>query len=124
MKPHRIPSHASENPRLADGIYAAMIERVIEDTYGDDQPLVQVVFWLPDEEVHLVTNFYFPTGNSWKVQRRFWVLCQIVGLEPSDLVYEPDLFEGRRLRLMTCRVDPMESNVAWWYSDVNRFLPP
>lgn len=124
MKPHRIPAHPSENPRLSDGIYAAIIRNVIEDTYGDDQPLVQVVFWLPEEEVHFVTNFYFPMGGSWKVQRRLWVMCQMIGLEPADVAYEPELFEGRTLRLTTCRVDPRHSNVAWWYSDVNRFLPP
>lgn len=120
----RVPQHPTENPRLDDDTYSATILHAIEGTYGQDEQFVQIQFWLPEKETALVTNFYFARGRSWKVQRRFWIMCKIIGLEPCDLAYEPELFEGRKLRIITRRVDPRVSKVARWYSDVDRFLPP
>ena len=85
MMPGRIPAHPTENPRLDDDTFAATIVRAVEGRYGQDEPFVQILFWLAGQEVYFVTNFYFPKGGSWKVQRRFWVLCKIIGLEPHDL---------------------------------------
>ena len=117
---HFIPTHPSQNERLDGGVYTAEIREITERIYNIDSHLIQILFWLPEEGVHLCTHFYFPHGYSIRSQQRLWHLCQAVGLELHQIIDEPELFQGKRLRIKTCSVTP-ESDRR--YSDVELFLP-
>jgi len=118
-----VPRHPSNNPSLPNGIYDAVIKYVTHGEYANDSHYVSFVFWLPDQGKHLVTNFYFPNGQSIKTQQRLWNLCAMVGLELVDVLEEPKRFEDRRLKIKTRKVDPVDSDASRSYSDVALFLP-
>jgi hypothetical protein len=75
--------------------------------------------WLPAEQVHLCTHFYFPHGYSIKSQQRLWHLCQAVGLELHQIIDEPELFQGERLRIKTYS----NNQDGTMRSDVELFMP-
>ena len=88
--------------------------------YNIDSRLIHVLFWLPEEDLHLCTTFYFPHGYSIRSQQRLWHLCQAVGLELHQVIDEPEQFKGKRLRIKTYSVNPKSGRR---YSDVELFLP-
>ncbi len=116
-----IPTHPSENPHLADdAVHNAEIREITDRVYNIDSRLIHVLFWLPDVEKHLCTCFFFPGGFSIRSQQRMWHMCQSVGLELFQVIDEPELFQGKRLRIKTCSVTP---ETGRRYSDVELFLP-
>ena len=116
-----IPTHPSENPLLTDdAVHDAEIREVTDRVYNIDSRLIHVLFWLPEEEQHLCTCFFFPGGFSIRSQQRLWHMCQAVGLELFQVIDEPEQFTGRSLRIKTYSVNP-ESGRR--YSDVELFLP-
>lgn len=118
-----VPQHPSDNPSLPDGVYDATIKQIVHGEYGSDGHFVRFLFWLPDQGKCLVTNFYFPNGQSIKTQQRLWNLCSMVGLELVDVLEEPKRFEDRRLKIKTRKVEPTDSHSSRSYSDVALFLP-
>ncbi len=112
------------NPAINEGVHDAEITSVEEQEYGEDNDqMIQVALWLPEEEHTLVTNFYFPQGAGSKAAQRFWHFCRCVELEPADARYEPQLFEGRKLLIEVELANPENASIDWAYSDVRRFLP-
>ena len=116
-----IPTHPSENPHLAENaVYTAEIREITDKVYNIDSRLIHVLFWLPEEELHLCTTFYFPHGYSIRSQQRLWHLCRAVGLELFQVIDEPEQFTGKRLRIKTYTVS---SKSGRRYGDVELFLP-
>ncbi len=116
-----IPTHPSQNPHLAvDAVYTAEIREIEESMYNVQSHLIHVLFWLPEEDLHLCTHFYFPNGFSIRSQQRLWHLCQAVGLELHQVIDEPEQFTGKRLRIKTYTVSPKSGRR---YGDVELFLP-
>ena len=72
-----IPVHPAQNLHLSDGVYVAEIRDVEERVYKVDSRLIHLLMWLPAEQVHLCTHFYFPHGYSIKSQQRLWHLCHL-----------------------------------------------
>lgn len=114
-----IPVHPAQNRHLPDGVYAAEIRVVEERVYRVDSRLIHVLLWLPEEQVQFCTHFYFPHGYSIKSQQRLWHLCQAVSLELHQIIDEPELFQGKRLRIKTYLVN----QDGTMYSDVELFMP-
>ncbi len=51
------------NPRIEEGTYDAVIEKLENKTYGEnDSPLVRIVFRVPSKQVYFASHIYFP-GN-------------------------------------------------------------
>ena len=117
---HFIPTHPSHNKHLEDGVYSAEIREIEERTYDLDSHVIHLLLWLPEEGVHLCTNFYCPRGYSIKSQQRLGFLCRAVGLELHQVIDEAEQFTGRLLRIKIYSVKP-ESGRR--YSDVEMFLP-
>ena len=115
-----IPTHPSQNKHLDDGVYDAEIREIEERIYNLDSHLIHLLAWLPEENLHLCTTFYFPNGYSVRSQQRLWHLCQSVGLELHQVIDEPEQFTDRLLRIKIYSVKP-ESGRR--YSDVEMFLP-
>ncbi len=115
-----IPTHPSQNKHLDEGVYSAEIREIEERTYDLDSHVIHLLLWLPEEGVHLCTNFYFPRGYSIKSQQRLGFLCRAVGLELHQVIDEAEQFTGRLLRIKIYSVKP-ESGRR--YSDVELFLP-
>ena len=116
-----IPTHPSENPHLEDNaVHNAEIREITDRVYNIDSRLIHVLFWLPEEDLHLCTTFYFPHGYSIRSQQRLWHLCRAVGLELYQVIEEPGQFTGKSLRIKTYTVNPKSGRR---YSDVELFLP-
>ncbi len=116
-----IPTHPSENPHLADNaVHNAEIRDITDRVYDTDSHLIHLLLWLPEEGVHLCTNFYFPRGYSIKSQQRLGFLCRAVGLELHQVIDEAEQFTGRLLRIKIYSVNP---ETGRRYSDVELFLP-
>ena len=114
-----VPVHPAQNLHLSDGVYVAEIRDVEERVYKVDSRLIHVLLWLPAEQVHLCTHFYFPHGHSIKSQQRLWHLCQAVGLELHQIIDEPELFQEKRLRIKTYSIN----QDGTMHSDVELFMP-
>ena len=116
-----IPTHPSENPHLEDdAVHNAEIREIMDRVYNIDSHLIHVLFWLPEEDLHLCTTFYFPHGYSIRSQQRLWHLCRAVGLELHQVIDEPEQFTDKSLRIKTYTVSPKSGRR---YSDVELFLP-
>ena len=117
------PHHPSENVQLPDEIYTATIMDVSHGEYAGDGHYIRIVLWLHEPERYLVTNVYFPHGHNVRSQRRLWILCQIVGLELTDVLDAPEKFRDQRISIRTFQVDAEKSPSRRTYSDVQLFLP-
>ncbi|MCH8965954.1 MAG: hypothetical protein IIB58_13405 [Planctomycetes bacterium] len=117
---HFIPIHPSQNICLEEGVYTAQIREVEERTYDIDSHVIHLLLWLPDEDLHICTTFFFPRGYSIKSQQRLGFLCRAVGLELHQVIDEPEQFTGKSLRIKTYSVNPKSGRR---YSDVELFLP-
>ncbi len=116
---HFIPTHPSQNICLDEGVYTAEIRDIEERTYDLDSHLIHLLLWLPEEGLHLCTNFYFPHGYSIRSQQRLGFLCRAVGLELHQVIDEPEQFTDKRLRIKIYTVSHDGAN----HSDVELFLP-
>ena len=117
---HFIPTHPSQNKHIHEGVYTAEIREIEERIYDIDSHVIHLLLWLPEEGLHICTNFYFPHGYSIRSQQRLGFLCHAVGLELHQVIDEAEQFTGRRLRIKIYSVTP-ESGRR--YSDVELFLP-
>ena len=113
------------NPELAEGVYDATITEVTEGTYGKDRNTYnQFVFWLPNEQVHVVTNFYLPaTKQNNKTGLRLMRLCQVVSRIVEDVWTSPHSFKGDELRITVKRMRGKHGSQDQSFCDVDRFLP-
>jgi len=119
-----IPRSPWNNPPLGEGIYDAIVKEIKQGTYGAEyHPMIRIEFELSDEEYYLVTNMYFPEGNSIHSERRLWHFCRCVGLQKDDVLDQPEAFAGRRLRLHIKSLTSVDYQPEHTYSDVEEFLP-
>jgi len=119
-----VPKSPWNNPPLDEGIYDAIVKEIKQRTYGAEyHPMLRIVFELTDEEYYLVTNMYFPEGNSIHSEQRLWHFCRSVGLEKHDVVDQPEAFEGRKLRLHIKSLTSADYAPDHTYSDVEGFHP-
>ena len=118
------PTGPWDNPALDEGTYDATVVQIIESSYGDeDFPMLKLIFHLTHLDEEYVTHLYFPNGSSIQAERRLWHFCRCVGLDKSDVLNQPELFVGRKLRLEIHTVDPEQSHQERPYSDVRSFVP-
>ena len=116
----RVITSPWDNPVLPEGVHNAVVKSVMTGRYGtQDDPFVQIRFWLVDAGQHLLTNLFFPKDAMQRSQRRLWHFTRTVGLQPADVAKSPGLFEGRNLRLDLREYDGTRGS----YSDVFEFLP-
>jgi len=119
-----VPKSPWNNPPLAERIYDAIVKEVKQGTYGAEyHPMLRIVFELTDEEYYLVTNLYFPEGNSIHSEQRLWHFCRCIGLQKHDIVDQPEAFEGRKLRLHIKSLTSVDYQPEHIYSDAEEFLP-
>ncbi len=114
-----IPVHPAQNLHLPDGVYTAEIREIEERIYNIDSHLIHLLLWLPEEDLHLCTTFYFPHGYSIRSQQRMWHMCQAVGLELHQVIDQAEQFTGRLLRVKIYSV----SSDGVMHSDVELFMP-
>lgn len=109
------------NPRIEEGTYDAVIEKIENKTYWENNsPLVRIVFRIASRQIYFATHIYFPGNYSPGSQRRLWHLCRCVGLDPADVNRNPDAFHDRWLRLSVIEYAP---NANSPYCDVQSFHP-
>lgn len=118
-----IPRHPSENPSIPAGIYPAVIKKVTHREYAGGDHYIRIVMWLPDQMKHVVSNIYAPHQFSQRAQQRLSMFCLMVDLTPYDVLENPGLFEGRKLRIQVRRFQDETSLTQRQYSDVELFLP-
>ena len=120
-----IPQGPWYNPKLKEATYKVVIKEVHEGVYGKQRDqYVQVVYWLPDEEVYFVTNFYLPKDKpDNRSVERMSRLCKCVGQVPQDLLDSPRSFEGEELQVSVKKMRGVGGNGGNEYFDVDLFLP-
>lgn len=121
-----IPVGPWQNTNLPNDVYSAVIEKLEESMYKGDENnrKLEIVLWLPTEEVCFVTCLYFPEGYSKAAQKRLWHLCQALGVEQQKLIHNPESAVGRKLRVEIHQVYSSTANFGNPYCDVKCFLPP
>ena len=121
MKNQQRPETPRDNPSLKSGMYDAVVDEVLEETYGnDDSPMIRIVFRIPAENAYFCTHIYFPGNYSLGSKRRLWHFCQCVGRAVGDIEWNPNVFAGCPLRLTIIHNTPATASP---YSDVEAFLP-
>lgn len=113
------------NPHLPEGVYDARIDMVNEKFCCEGRKTyIQVAFWLPKEEVCVVTNFYFSEDRpEEKTLKRLAMLCRCVGMVPQEIRENPRAFRGLELQISIKRIQNDEVNEGFEYCDVELFLP-
>ncbi len=123
MNENQIPRGPWYNPYLSDGAYAAIVEETSYTTYGDSGGhVLQVVFWIPSEELYFTTNIYLPNEYTRGAHMRLWHLFRSTEVELDDPEHDATFLEGKTLRLIITQNNSKASSVNWSYSDVAEFL--
>ncbi len=113
-----------QNPHLDEGVYEATVDSLAECTYGaGNDPMLKIIFCLPDKQAFFVTHLYFPNGYSIPSQQRLWHFCQAVGMDQYMVNEHPEAFKDRKLQLYVHTVHPTDANYGSPYCDVKYFLP-
>ena len=124
MSVSTVPQGPWYNPALEEGSYNATITEITEGKYGKPKnAYLQCVFWLPDEKVHVVTNFYLSSASDTKTGLRINRLCQAVGRLPDELRDSPRSFVGDRLQITIKRMVGKHGSETQEFYDVDLFLP-
>ncbi len=118
-----IPRRIEENPPLQDGQYDALI-RDIRLRRSSRETQIFMLFYLPDQQMHLVTNLRIPK-RSYNRQdyRRLMDFCSAINVDVRRLLNTPAKVRGRRLRVRTKRSYYDSDGTTDWYSDIVAFMP-
>jgi len=118
-----IPRQLEENPALQDGQYDAVIRDIhLQRSSRDTQILL--LFYLPEQQMHLVTRLRAPK-RSYNRQdyRRLVDFCAAINVDMRHLFNTPAKVKGSRLRIKTKRSYYDADGTTHWYSDIVGFMP-
>ncbi len=112
-----------DNPSLPDGLYDALIRDIrLQRSSGETQLLL--LFYLPDQQMHLVTRLRAPTRSyNGQEHRRLMDFCSAINVDIRHLLKTPRHAKGRQLRVKTKRSYYDADGTTHWYSDIVGFLP-
>lgn len=121
-----IPNHPTQNPHVPEGRYKAVVHDVTVVTYGrrdkhDEDFIIRLIFYLPFEDLYLVSDIDLPKINRKVPFRRFQEFAAVLGLNPWWLMKHPDCAKGRHLRIHVKPIDAQVSRAGRCYSEVHAF---
>ena len=118
-----IPRRIEYNPSLQDGQYDALIHDIrLLRSSRDTQILL--LFYLPDQQMHLVTRLRAPKRCfNGQDHRRLMDFCAAVNVDIRHLLNTPAKLKGRRLRVRTKRSYYDADGTTHWFSDIVGFMP-
>ncbi len=117
------PRRIEDNPSLPDGQYDALI-RDIRLRRSSRETQILLLFYLPDQQMHLVTRLREPkTSYNQQDHRRLMEFCSAINVDMRHLLNTPAKAKGRRLRVRTKRSYYDSDGTTHWFSDIVGFLP-
>ena len=118
-----IPRHIEDNSSLPDGQYDALI-RDIRLRRSSRETQILLLFYLPDQQMHLVTSLRAPKRSyNRQDQRRLMSFCAAINVDIRQFLNTPAKVKGSRLRIKTKRSYYDADGTTHWYSDVVGFMP-
>ena len=117
-----IPRHPSENMSLPDGIYVAIVRRIVHRELIGFHHIVAVFLWLPHELTQVVKEINLPHQYDRDADQQLGSFCASVGLPREAILNAPGKFKGRKLRIKTRRCQRETSTGVASYSEVAEFL--
>ena len=117
------PQRIEDNPSLPDGLYGAVIRDIrLQRSSRDTQILL--LFYLPDQQMHLVTRLRaLKRSYNQQDHRRLMDFCAAVNVDFRHLLKTPAKVKGRRLRVRTKRSYRDADGTTHWFSDIVGFMP-
>ncbi len=119
----QIPTEANENKPLPNGVYEAVVRRIVHREHVGFCHVVTVFLFLPHELTHLVADITLPHQFDRDAHQQLVSFCASVGLPPEAILNAPGKFKGRTLRIKTRQCQRETSSGVDWYSKVVEFLP-
>ena len=121
-----MPRHPAQNPHVPEGRYEAIVHAVKVWTYGkrdnhDEDLLVRIVLFLPDGNRFIVSDIDLPKIDRKVSFQRLQQFAKALGLNPMSILKDPNLANGRQLRVHIKPIDAQVSRAGRWYSDVHAF---
>ncbi len=117
-----MPRNTEDNPSLPDGLYDAII-RDISLRRSSRETQISLLFYLPEQQMHLVCRLRAPKRSfNGQDHRRLVDFCAAINVDIRHFLSVPAKVKGRRLRVKTERhyLD-VDSNIRW-YSDIVGFM--
>ncbi len=110
-----------ENPALPDGLYDALIRDIrLRRSSRDTQ--ISLLFYLPDQQMHLVCGLRAPKRSfNGQDLRRLMEFCSAINVDIPHLFNTPAKVKGRQLRVKTERSYCDSDGTTHWYSDIESF---
>ena len=117
------PRHIDENPSLPDGLYDVLIHDIrLQRSSRDTQ--ISALFYLPEQQMYLVTHFRAPKRSfNGQDHRRLVDFCAAVNIDIRHLLNTPGQVKGCRLRVRTKRSYYDSDGTTHWFSDIVGFMP-
>lgn len=118
-----IPRRIEENQSLPDGQYDALIRDIrLRRSSHDTQILL--LFYLPEQQMHLVTSLRIPERSyNGQDHRRLVEFCSAINVDIRHVLNTPAKVKSRRLRVKTKRSYYDADGTTHWYSDIVAFMP-
>ena len=118
-----IPLNTEGNPSLPDGQYDAVV-RDIRLRRSSQETQILLLFYLPDQQMHLVTSLRVPRRCfNGQDHRRLMDFCSALNVDIRHLLNTPAKAKDRRLRVRTKRSCHDVDGTTRWHSDIVGFLP-
>lgn len=116
------PRNTEDNPSLPDGVYEAVIRRIVHREHAAFCHVVTVFLFLPHELTQFVAEINLPHQFNHDADRKLISVCSAVGLTPEAILNAPIAFPGRKLRIKIRRCQRDSSSGIASYSQVVEFL--
>lgn len=117
-----IPRNTEDNLSLPDGVYEAVIRRIVHRELIGFHHIVVVYLWLPHELTQFVAEINLPQHFDRDAHQQLESFCDSVGLAPEVILNTPSKFAGRNLRIKTRRCQRETSSGVDSFSRVVEFL--
>ena len=112
-----------DNPSLQDGVYEAIVRRIVQREHVGFSHVVTVFLFLPHELTQFVAEITLPNRFDRDAHQQLVSFCGAVGLTPEAILSAPCKFTGRKLRIKTKRCQRESSSGVDSFSKVVEFLP-
>ena len=112
-----------DNPSLPDGLYDALVRDILFRRSSRETQIL-LLFYLPDQQMHLVTRLRaLKSSYNQQDHRRLVDFCSAINVDIRHLLNTPRHANGRRLRVKTKRSYYDADGTTHWYSDIVAFMP-
>ena len=112
-----------DNPSLQDGVYEAIVRRIVQREHVGFSHVVTVFLYLPHELTQFVAEINLPNRFDRDAHQQLVSFCGAVGLTPEAILSAPCKFTGRKLRIKIHRCQRETSSGVDSFSRVVEFLP-